>query len=110
MSEPVLDKMGFPAIALGERNEAGQLCGKPLESFSKIVKRLTGTTLVSHSADSQSVTADKLSQEDLAILNSFAAEVAGVERCTIRAIYGCGSCDGRCKPSREGPTCRYGNW
>src|SRR5687768_15408288 len=107
---PRLDIMGFPEIVPGEKNEAGHLVGRPPKEVATILKKLTQTTVVNLSGEQQSVNVDKMSSNDLAVLNSYAAELAGVPGCKIRAIYGCGSCvTTMCNPSPESTFCRYGN-
>lgn len=104
------DRFGFPEIVEGELNEAGQICGKPPAEVNTILKRLMGTIMVSLSGEIQSLSADRISSEDLEILNGYAAKLGKSANCTIRAIYGCGSCIKGVIIHHGEVTTRYGNW
>ncbi len=84
----------------GEKNKKGMVCGTPPKKVAEVIGRLTPSPLLLIDGDNQlnrGGTASRISKRDLKILNDYAAKLAGVDDCKIRAIYGCGSCPLGCR-------------
>jgi hypothetical protein len=98
----------------GQRNEEGDLCGIPPVEIQQIIKRLSASSTLVNIGESErqevsSIPAEQLSEGERQLLDSFAATLAGVQECRIRAIYGCASCTLGCTGGHGEPICHRGN-
>src|SRR5271166_3434782 len=77
----------------GTVNLRGQRCAHPPKQVHEILRRLqAASVVVKIGGGAPRVAADDINSDDLAVLNTFASEVAGKLDCKIRAIFGCASC------------------
>lgn len=94
----VFERFGLPLPVNGERNEEGHITGTPPEEVREILKKINRVSEVTFSGKQvvNKAAADLLSESDIELLNSYAASLAGVADCPVRAIFGCWSCESRC--------------
>jgi hypothetical protein len=93
------DAFGFEPLEAGATNEAGHLLGIPPKDVRDIVNKLSSSFryTIGGKGGEERIAATDVAGEELEILNKYAAQLAGVAACTVRAIYGCGSCSLGCR-------------
>jgi hypothetical protein len=112
---PKTSDLDEPWPGQGTITEDGCRIGYPATDVREILAKLNHVQLVrigrEHTLDGSHLLL--LDSADQATLNRFASEVAGVEGCTVRAIYGCGSCHLGCRwvgpPGDRDRICFRGN-
>lgn len=78
---------------LPKTNDEGQLCARPTGEAARILRslRVRARKKVIAEPDAK-FPIQELSDADMAVLNAFAAQVAGKTDCKVRSIDGCHSC------------------
>lgn len=88
--EPITPSFDFSSLFPDGKDEQGQSWVMPSEEVAKIVLKLFGSTPVRIGERSeQSISADRIADDDLEVLNRFIATISGRDDCQLVAVYGC---------------------